>query len=451
MKKDIKRFLVIAIASLMLVSTPVYASEIESIDEPVTAEEQELPEGDGLEGSIIDVADLVSSEENNCQLTISADLPEQFDANIYVQLMNYTDGMIYQYTLYAVNSYSQRGYVPEGEYRMTECRVYGDNNGTFPFVLADDFSMKTGDVKSISIPLENEQAAIEIIESRSHRSGGNQNNNKKNTDFCFTGSEFCVKFNGAGYGRMAITGRQTSAMKLFVRVTKPGKPGNMVVDISLDEGLTVFLKDVKVPYSGMVSLPKTGLTLVFELPKDETDTSFTMGQFEEGDTFLAVIHDPKSGVSYSGKNKGRVKLELIDVDPDISIYDQMVKFNIPKVVIEVIKGGSAGEAVVRYSLDGKTFSDEMIIPFSGRWAIEGTTLSISFSAQSGDLVFETSDSFIAEPFAETQKALFSILIIIILLFGTGALLIWHYFKKQIIPHEIYIIHEYKPIIGTDKS
>ena len=56
------------ITAALQIAVPAYAAEREEI--PVESM------GDGLEGSIIDVADLASSEENNCQLTITGNLPE---------------------------------------------------------------------------------------------------------------------------------------------------------------------------------------------------------------------------------------------------------------------------------------------------------------------------------------------------------------------------------------
>ncbi len=428
------------ITAALQIAVPAYAAEREEI--PVESM------GDGLEGSIIDVADLASSEENNCQLTITGNLPEHFDANIYVQLKNDDNGNIYQYTLYAINGHSQRGYIPDGDYHMMEASVYGDVNNMFPFKSLEDFSLKKGDVKTIEVSLENEQDARKIIDERiqeNNKQVGNETKKiAKNSIGYFTLSEFYVKFNGAGLGRMAITGVQSSEMCIFVKVTKPGIPGDMVVDISLDDGLTFFQKGVEVPYSGLVNLQGTGLTLVFEVPKEE-DISLVMGRFEEGDSFRAVIHDPRSGVDYTGKNKGKVRLELIDADPDVSIYDQMVRYEISQIVVDVIKGGSAGEAVVRYSLDGKTFSDEMIVPSSGRWPIVDTSLSISFYAPSGKLTFDAGDSFIATPYKESSIRIWVSAAVVIVMFITAALVIYRFFKKQIIPHETYVIHEYRPI------
>ncbi len=144
---------------------------------------------DSLDDTVIDVMTLSSSEENNCQLTISARMPDGFDANIYVQLKNYSTGRVYQYTLYEVNGFSQRGYVPEGEYRMLECGVYGDTNGVFPFILVDDFSLKYGEVSAEVVSLQDEQTAIEIIEKRtSWEVDGIKNIKKLNS--VFTNEDF---------------------------------------------------------------------------------------------------------------------------------------------------------------------------------------------------------------------------------------------------------------------
>ena len=275
--------------------------------------------------------------------------------------------------------------------------------------------------------------------------GIDEKENKKISNNVFTSSDFDVTFSGTGTGSMAVTGSQRSALKILAKVNKSGLPGDMTVNISYDDGMTFPLTDVKVPYSGIVNLEGTGLKLVFEAPIYEAVGDRSRGHFDEGDTFRSVIHDPKSGVEYSGKYKSRARLELIDEDPDVSIYDQMVKYNIKRIEVDVIKGGGPGEAVVRYSLDGKAFSDEMIVPLSGSWAIGGTTLNINFYVQTGDLVFETGDSYIAEPVAETQNAYISILIAIALLFGAGAFAVWYYFKKQMIPEDIYTIHEYVPV------
>ncbi len=398
-------------------------------------------EGDGLEGEIIDVMNIGSSEENNCQVTINADLPENFDANIYVQLKNYDTGAIYQYTLYAVNNFVQRGYIPEGEYRVIECSVYDDINNSFPFNTVEDFTLKYGEVKTITVSLQDEQAAAELIADRL-----NEETEASAEDVSeYTVSDFDVAFTGEGTGQMAVTGAQSAAMTIVAKITKAGMPGSATVDISLDDGLTWNLTNVEIPYSGMINLNGTGLTLVFEVSKKSVSGELTYGSFEVGDTFRCVIHDPTTGVNYGGEHKGNTKLQLVDEDPDASIYNQMIYYNIPLVQIDVIKGGSLGEAVIRYTLDGEKFSDEMIVPESGTWAIDGTTLSINLYATLGYVNLNTGDSYTAEPYKETQKNLYGLIIFLGILFSTAAAFVWFYFKKQMVSQSVYTIHPYTPV------
>ncbi len=210
MNKTIRRLLSATVLASTIFVTPVYAAEndktheiIETIDTSEaaeTADEIKISDtstpGDGHEISIIDVADLASSEENNCQLTLSADVPEHFDANIYVQLQNDSTGAIYQYTLYALNDHAQRGYIPDGDYRMIECSVYEDINGAFPFVLAEDFTMKKGDVRALNILLKDPESAINAISER-YPENNKLNKNKINIKYRFTSSEHCDTFNDA--------------------------------------------------------------------------------------------------------------------------------------------------------------------------------------------------------------------------------------------------------------
>ena len=404
-------------------------------------------EGDGLDGEIVEVLNLPSSEENNCQVTLNADLPEGFDANIYVQLKNYDNGKIYQYTLYEVNNFTQRGYIPEGEYRIIECSVYDDINNSFPFNIVDDFTLKYGEVKSITVSLQDEAAAVEAIAERLRLEA--EAGTKDLSEY--TASDFDVTFTGTGTGNMAITGAQSQAMTIVAKVTKGGIPGDMTVDISLDDGMTFNLTGVEVPYSGMVKLTGTGLTLVFEVSKKSVLDEIEYGQFVEGDTFRSVIHDPTTGVTYGGEHKGMTKLQLIDENPDASIYAQMLNYNIPKVEIEVIKGGVLGETVIKYSLDGETFSDEMIVPESGTWQINGTTLSINFYATKGSVSFNTGDTYTAEPYQETKQGFIGILIAVGTIFAAGVIAVWYYFKKQIVSQGVYTIHEYTPVRTQPKA
>ena len=404
-------------------------------------------EGDGLDGEIVEVLNLPSSEENNCQVTLNADLPEGFDANIYVQLKNYDNGKIYQYTLYAVNNFTQRGYIPEGEYRIIECSVYDDINNSFPFNIVDDFTLKYGEVKSITVSLQDEAAAVDAIAERLRLEA--EAGTKDLSEY--TASDFDVTFTGTGSGNMAITGAQSQAMTIVAKVTKGGIPGDMTVDISLDDGMTFNLTNVEVPYSGMVKLTGTGLTLVFEVSKKSVLDEIEYGQFAEGDTFRSVIHDPTTGVNYGGEYKGMTKLQLVDENPDASIYEQMVYYNIPKVEIEVIKGGALGEAVIKYSLDGESYSDEMIVPESGTWQINGTTLSINFYATKGSVSFNTGDTYTAEPYQETKQGFIGILIAVGTIFAAGAIAVWYYFKKQIVSQGVYTIHEYTPVRTQPKA
>ena len=400
-----------------------------------------LPEGDGLEGQLFDVMNIPSSEENNCQVTIKADMPDNFDANIFVQLKNYDTGNIYQYTLYAINSFTERGYIPDGEYRVIECSVYDDINSTFPMNIPEDFTLKYGEVKTLTVDLQDEAAAVEAIAERLHQEA--EEGTKDLSEF--TVSDFDVTFTGTGSGKMAVTGTQSQAMTIVAKIKEGGLPGDATVDISLDDGMTFNMTDVKIPYSGMVKLSGTGLTLVFETSKKSVLGELKYGVFDAGDTFRCVVHDPTTGVTYGGEYKGNTRLELVDEDPDVSIYDQMTAYNIPKVVVKVIKGGTPGEAVVQYSLDGDTFSDEMIVPESASWPINETSLTLHFYTKVGQIHFNTDDEYTVEPYKENKKSFIGILLAISALFAAGAMAVWYYFKKQIISQGVYQIHEYVPV------
>ena len=193
--KNIKNMMIAAIAAFIILSLPVYAAGTPDSNNTNNPSTHDITQGDDLETCILDVADLSSSEENNCQLTISADLPEHFDANIYALIQNNKTESIFQYTHYAVNGHSQRGYVPEGTYRVLECGVYNDINAAFPLTPIEDFTLKQGDVKTIYVSLENPQSAMDTISER-YPESDKLNKNENNTKYRFTTIDHYDTVNG---------------------------------------------------------------------------------------------------------------------------------------------------------------------------------------------------------------------------------------------------------------
>ena len=415
-------------------SISAYAAPAENI-----VKEEDIDEYDSLDSEVIDVMNLASSEVNNCQLTIRAELPDGFDGNCYCQIFSEKTGAIYNFPLYYKNDFSQRGFIPDGAYRVNEIGIYGDVNGSFRFKPVDDFELMYGEMTTIAVSLENEQEAIDLIASRLMTEEGSA----EESVYAFSDSDYDFTHKGNGAGHISATGTPSSAYALVIKITKAGTPGDMMIAYSIDDGVN-YSEPEKIPLTGKWSLD--GISYIFEVPVIENENgSVTSGSFAEGDTYRHVFWDPLQIFEYDNPD-GAFEIKIYDDNPDKNPYITARETGFDSILIRILKTGVPGKAIYQYSLNSGPYSDQMYVPESGTIHLGDTSMYLMFeqvSSSKNELMED--EIYSARIPREKINSLYILIIFLAAILGGLSFAVYLFFKKQIVSPCVYVIHEYEPV------
>lgn len=414
--------------------------EEESTEEASPSEGLHDDSADGLDGEIVDVITLSSSERNNCQLSITGSFPEGFDANCYVQIQSEKTGTIYNFPLYNDNHYYQRGNIPDGEYRFFDAGVYDDVTGFFVFNPIDSFSLNYGETKSIVVSFQNEQEVIDYINGRMGLDG-----EATAEDYKFSPSHYDVTHTGTGTGHISAQGTATADYKFIIKVTKSGVPGDMSIAYSTDNG-EMYSEPVDIPLSAKWEF--ANISYIFEVPSiHNADGTITTGQFIEGDTYKVVYWDPADSIIYDN-GESVMSATLHDDDPEKNPFYTMQELGITEIEFQFLKDGSPGEAVFAYKTDLTDWSAEMLLPGDGMFHIPETPLYVTFESDStgGGAELKEGDVFsISLPKDSGLNPLYILIGFLAIVLGGGYFGIYYFFKSKAVSQSVYSIHEYTPV------
>lgn len=109
---------------------------------------------------------------NNCQITITADVPEEFGLSMYAVLIDIDTGDTYNISVLRPNGYTNYIEVPAGNYKLVEKSVYEDYAGDF--LLESDVSIinaKAGQNYTVILSLQNKHEINDAINLRLEETG----------------------------------------------------------------------------------------------------------------------------------------------------------------------------------------------------------------------------------------------------------------------------------------
>ena len=417
-----------------------YEEDPELLAQPLGVDSLSANEADVADGEIIEAMNTAQSEENNCQLSVKAMLPEGFDANCYAVFLNTETNNRYNFPLYVQNNYSQRGFLPDGEYRLVESGVYDDDTAVFKFKPVEDFQLTYGEVKKIELSLENEQEAVDLIASRIMTEKAEEEDSYKKQ---FTPSDYELKHTGTGTGHVSAQGVPSQAYTLVLKVVSGERPGDMQIAVSTDDGES---------YSDPVAIPLTGewsfdnMAYYFEVPETENENgTVTQGTFVVGDTYRYVFFDPAEDFVYT-ENLSGPDMCIKDNNPEKNPFITATELGINQIGIKVVKGGKAGKAIFVYQLNNSSWSEQMYFPEDGVFHIPDTTLYVELVySSSGSNALGEGDFFSAEMPKKKIDPLYIMIGVIVVVLAGGYFGIWWFFKSKIVPQGVYTIHEYEPV------
>lgn len=253
---------------------------------------EETAKATAEEPKIIYHTDTVKNTDNPCQVTATFTIPEGFGLSAYVQFMN-SKGDTYQITSNEENGYSDRAYVPYGQYIVVDSGIVGDNVGNYSFnITGDSFMLSESNVlTTIQAKMSN---YAEIAEQIANKNGKTTVKPEESIDisedtFYKTAIEYIKLDNNGAYFfdnecsnkkfKCQVTGNPVVNEDILLTVVKSGIIGEAKASVSLDGGKT-SIGDITLRSSTSVSV--LGVTFMF---KTDVDTN----EFEVGDTISTKV------------------------------------------------------------------------------------------------------------------------------------------------------------------
>ena len=365
---------------------------------PSSIESSDFPRPEADETNIISALNTAYANDNSCEIDAVGIVPDDFGLNFYINVKNMDTGDIYQIPLYKENSYKQRCYVKDGSYTVLDVSVFEDAIGRYPFTIPDDFNMKPDETLTLTVTLENYGAVEQEIEQKKdavekglsdhlyENYGELETTNKQTDNTVSVESDFDVIYQGKSTARIGITGKQHGEYDLRIKIVKGGFPGEAIVSISTDKGVT-WGADTTVPLDSFIRIPGTGLTLEFAISKDDN-----IG-FIAGDMYSCYINDPDTDLIITQGRDCSAKLSLSCPDPNKHPFN-VLEDNGLSLLIRVDKSGDFGSAVISVSLDGgKSYGEQLIVPEEGFITLSGYGLVCDFRSFKNDEIVSSSTGF----------------------------------------------------------
>ena len=338
-----KRLFLVTIISTMLLSTvSVFATNLDTSNENVDIVFEE-------EGSVS--VSLTQDENTPASVSVSFEIPHGFGYDSYVEIVNTETGVSYMLVAKDVNSYTSRGYIPYGTYKIVSKGIIGDMKGEYLFTLKSDAEFTvTEESKATSILLRmdkydevlaqinnyneaiKEEPAVEEVVVPEFTLFGLEPTYETplNGVYMDTSGSLYYKCEGnSQLGDMYITGNAEGDYDVVVTIIQEGVIGESVLSLSLDGGKTIIGTST---VEEDVSINGTGLTLHFSVPDDND-------MFREGETFSvsipATFKTVQSGASVKNVNW------IVTGKPTVDY----------KVKITILSSGGLGQSKFTLSLD----------------------------------------------------------------------------------------------------
>lgn len=459
-------------------TTEAAAKEVETpAEETVTIERE--PDGtggvDGDEQSVIEAMTTKQSEETPCQINFVGILPDMFGLNCYAQIMNDETGLIYNIPMYATNNYSQRLYVPEGTYTITEIKVFNDNTNTYPMLVSSntkpdvtnkyaivvsgtetcDVQVTLKDYDNINTEIQTKIAKMNGLYAEPEPEIYDPNAEAEETKDIAVKSTWPIKHGGTGAGLVGVEaiygeGTQTAQYDISIVITKSGNLGEATFKYTLDDGLT-YSEDIGIPLSGTYEVPGTGLAFNFNVSTLEEKL------FVEKDYYSCSVPDPATSVVYRQPSTSTFQMTVTPTNPEYALFN-ILEDNNYHIIIKITKAGKFDTKdlindysvlpVYQLSLDGGlTYTNEDYFPQDCTIPLEEQGLTITFEGEKGHTNVSMSAGSVFECYpVRNQETDLTPILFVLAISAAAALFFYIAVKKSKIPQKnVYRFNPYTPV------
>lgn len=405
----------------------------EYTEEELLSTEGNVPEGEGDEESVI--TSTTKSEENNCQVTIKGNIPDKFGLDLFCDFRNEETGMIYRLFALYKNDYAAYIFVPNGNYEVIQCGVWGDTTNRYPLNYPESFTVARDDFFTIEPKLINEEEIAEEIKRREE--GDSESDEEKEEIKELEVKE--IKINEPYHWRklkksdgieamVTVNGIAKGDYDIIIKFVKTGEVNDAEFIYSMDGGETWSTNEL---LKGSFMPNKCGLT--FEFPTDDVtgQSSTWTAIYKEGET-----------IEFSVKKEFDINAET-SKGGIINAYLNDRCYTDAKVVVKITKSGEKGEATFDYSLDeGVTFTGENI-PMDQDYLMSEIPVVLQFTDLAGAYVVNDTFSFEVkgEPVEKDTTYLLYILAGIVGALAAGGYM-WLLTLRD--KDSDYVLNEYEP-------
>ncbi|MBQ7564986.1 MAG: hypothetical protein IJT16_13485 [Lachnospiraceae bacterium] len=481
--------------TVLLQSLPVMAAEMEETrqenfspetEEPAEVEEQEMlqeaetvetGEAEAVQGEkeesreaeetvsddiYIDAAATMPDERRSCQINMTALLPDELRIDLYADVRNVSAHTVYRLPLYFDNGYMQRCFVEPGEYTVTNIGVYDDSTGKYAFVFPEDFVLSDNEAVDLFTMLADEEAVQEEIDERLRNNSSVEESEESNPweglaeDKELTvPSDYEVTHTGTGGGKVGIQGEAVREHEIVIRIEKGGIPGIMTVKYSMDGEDGPWSEETAVPLSGSIALfedvgnkaKESGMTAYFSADPRDPESLFA-----DGDQYSAYIPDPSTELVIRHKGDGAAALVVRELVKGTHAFYLLYESGCA-IRVEVLKGGTFGDAVVYVSMDGgKSFMEQMILPVDGVIGLPEIGVELVFTGSDNDSLMTAGDTYSVDAVKEDYRPLIIgvtafLMIVGCILYG----MFRHYMLQQLPSASDYRIEPYIPFAQRERQ
>lgn len=406
--------------------------ETAEIEEPETtadtddsADQDENTE-DGDELDVITRTE--KNETNNCQISISATMPDGFNLDFYIEFQNKSSNQVYRMIAYHNNDYVAHMFIPEGNYYVNTCAVWDDNTSKYPMVLPEDFTA----TKNGNVVLETTLVNFDDVEEQANKRlypGAESKLTEKDMTSKIKPWQH-VTHNGTGSENVYRSGVSRIPMDIMVKIVKSGKVNEAEIQVSIDGGNTFGEKQLLPSSLPIINgADETGITIKFD----------TSDEFVADDTYsIHTYHEFNVNGSCNGTG-------------DMNAYESGIIPQNLSLYLVIKESGQIGEAQFTYSVSGKSgpFNENiMTIPEDGIVNLSkiGTTLQFT------EGTYKVGDTFEVSLEATKVRKNYIIPITIVIVIILAAIIIAYFvllsFKE---PNANYHLQSYQPVTLPEKK
>ena len=407
--------------------------EIEYTEEEFLSDEGNVPEGEGDEETVI--TSTSKSEENNSQVTIKGSIPDKFGLDLYCDFRNEETGVVYRLFALYKNDYTAFLFVPNGNYKVIQCGVWGDTTNKYPLNYQDSFTLAREDFFTIEPSLIHEDEIKEEIERRENDIDEQEEEYTEETELEV--KEIVkkepyhwrkIKKSAGIEADVTVNGISKSDYDIIIKFVKTGEVNDAEFIYSMDGGETWSTNEL---LKGSFMPNKCGIT--FEFPTDDVtgQSSTWTAIYKEGET-----------IEFSVKKEFDINAET-SKGGIINAYLNDKCYTDAKVVVKITKSGKKGEATFDYSLDeGATFAGDNI-PMNQDYLMTEIPVVLQFTDLAGAYVVNDTFSFEVkgEPVEKDTTYLLYILAGIVGALAAGGYM-WLLTLRD--KDSDYVLNEYEP-------